>query len=382
MPCSQQRECRDGRQHGAQPAGIALLPRHDPCRGALVELQLRHLVDDFGTIWMALAPVPMTATRLPVEVDAVVPLSRMEGRALEVGQPVDVGDGRDVQRAGPGDQELGDVFLAVFGEDVPADSASSHWARSTCWPNRTYRRRPYFSATPAGSRGSPAGRTTCRSSRAWVRTRTSTGAPGCHRRSRDSCCRARFRRPRRPSPRSGKSTPRAAVRFAMPRPENPVPMTRARVWTGGVARRTLGDGHATKVPDTVISTIRTAAARDRLPDRIPDQFDAEQFGGAVDGAQHDRGQVLTNSSDGIRRGCQVRAQPPVGGRGRRTRRWPRPPTAARRVQLHARAVRWLNISAIVMVIRGPRSAPHRGLRLFREASLQHEPQTLGCWSTG
>ncbi|CFE39143.1 Uncharacterised protein [Mycobacterium tuberculosis] len=50
----------------------------------------------------------------------MVPLGGMESGAGEFVATCDLGEGRDVQRTGPGDQELRDVFTPVGGEHVPA----------------------------------------------------------------------------------------------------------------------------------------------------------------------------------------------------------------------------------------------------------------------
>ena len=68
---------------------------------------------------MALAPVPMTATRLPVMSTAWSHCAEWNDGAREFVDARDVGDQRDVQRARPRDEELGDVLLAVGGEHVP-----------------------------------------------------------------------------------------------------------------------------------------------------------------------------------------------------------------------------------------------------------------------
>ena len=142
------------------------------------------------------------------EVDAVVPLRGMESGAREFVEPVDVGDQRDVQRAGARDEELGDVLPPVVGEHVPAILGVV--------PVR---------AVDVGVEPDVAAQTvlvgdalevvqdlrleetTCASSPASARTRTSTCATGCRTRSRDRCCRARCRRSRRPSPGSGSRHP-------------------------------------------------------------------------------------------------------------------------------------------------------------------------------
>ena len=63
----------------------------------------------------ALAPVPMTATRLPVEVEASGPARRMERRPREGVPAVDLGEVRPVELAGGADHGIhGDVLdLAV-----------------------------------------------------------------------------------------------------------------------------------------------------------------------------------------------------------------------------------------------------------------------------
>ena len=101
---------RTGAGHGRQRVCAAgrdrvVAARQHPGRGALVELQPFDPVDDLGNDLMALAPKADDRDPFAGQVDAVVPLRGVE--ATPGSRPaVDVRDGRDVQRAGPGDQEL------------------------------------------------------------------------------------------------------------------------------------------------------------------------------------------------------------------------------------------------------------------------------------
>ena len=60
-----------------------------------------------GTIWKALAPVPMTATALAVQVGAVDPLRRVHRQSFERVAPRDVGEFRAVELAHRADQGVG-----------------------------------------------------------------------------------------------------------------------------------------------------------------------------------------------------------------------------------------------------------------------------------
>lgn len=86
----------------------------------MIELEFADLVDDLRNQLDGTGAGTDHRDLLAGEVDAVVPLRRMERLPFEVGQALEIGDRRDVQRAGTGDQELGDVLAAVLGEDVPA----------------------------------------------------------------------------------------------------------------------------------------------------------------------------------------------------------------------------------------------------------------------
>ena len=57
--------------------------------------------------WIALQPVPMTATRLPVELDVVAPFGGVEGRTVEALEPGDRRHLRHRQLAAGGDQHVG-----------------------------------------------------------------------------------------------------------------------------------------------------------------------------------------------------------------------------------------------------------------------------------
>ena len=141
-----------------------------------------------GTNWIAEAPVPITATRLPVDVVVVVPLRGVEHAALEAVQALDVGRLGIAQRAGGGDQHAGAerrrasvstrpallVLVPVGAGDRRAEADVSARRRS---PRRRAAGRPRSRA--AWSR--------CASSPGWARTRRSRGATGRRSRSPDTC---------------------------------------------------------------------------------------------------------------------------------------------------------------------------------------------------
>ena len=93
-----------------------------------------------GTIWMALAPVPMTATRLPVEVVVVVP-----ARAVDLVPSVAV-DAADVGQTGVGQRtgrqhdgaRVKSLPVLVFAVHTPF--SSSNVRPVTSWPNWMWRR--------------------------------------------------------------------------------------------------------------------------------------------------------------------------------------------------------------------------------------------------
>ena len=97
-----------------------------------------------GTSWMALAPVPTTATRSPGQVDVVAPLRGVEGRAVEVGPgwtaPPGWRAGRPPRRRGP--PRAGPPVVRTCQTPV----ASSKRAPSTSVPVRTRSSRPSASA--------------------------------------------------------------------------------------------------------------------------------------------------------------------------------------------------------------------------------------------
>ena len=69
---------------------------------------------------MALAPVPMIATRFPVKSTLWSHCAEWKAAPRNSSMPVDVRHARDMQRAGTRDQELGDVLLPRLGEHMPA----------------------------------------------------------------------------------------------------------------------------------------------------------------------------------------------------------------------------------------------------------------------
>ena len=96
---------------GVQPAQavgdvvVVVGRRSEPRRRALEHHQLADAGAISGMNCTALAPVPMTATRLP-EVDLMVPTRRVERRARERADPVDVGEGRPVELADRADDRV------------------------------------------------------------------------------------------------------------------------------------------------------------------------------------------------------------------------------------------------------------------------------------
>ena len=178
-----------------------------------------------GTIWIADAPVPITATRSPrrswswsqrAEWNVAppnVPRPAIWGRCGSVSDP-----GAAIStRADTGPPEVSSV-------QRPASSSQS--APLTLVPNRIERRRSCSSrdALEVGA-DLGLGRVGPASSPGWGRTRTSRGARGRRRRSRGRCSPTRCRRRRRCArgSRSRRCPARAAGRRA-PRPENPAPM--------------------------------------------------------------------------------------------------------------------------------------------------------------
>ena len=87
---------------------------------ALVELKFRDFADDARHDLDGAGTGTDHRHALAGEVDVVVPLRGMESGTLEFGETRDIGKAWNVQRAGPRDEELRDVFLPGVGEDVPA----------------------------------------------------------------------------------------------------------------------------------------------------------------------------------------------------------------------------------------------------------------------
>jgi hypothetical protein len=94
-------------------------PRHHPCRRALVKVKCRNILDDLRDYLDGAGAGADHRDTFTGDVDAVVPFGGVEHRALEVAEPLEIGDRRDVQAAGAGNQELRNVFLAVAREGVP-----------------------------------------------------------------------------------------------------------------------------------------------------------------------------------------------------------------------------------------------------------------------
>ena len=88
-------------------------PRHHPRGGALVELQRRDVLDDLGHDLDGAGAGADHRDALAGEVDAVVPLRGVErGARRSSSRALELGDQRDVQTAGAGDQELRDELAA------------------------------------------------------------------------------------------------------------------------------------------------------------------------------------------------------------------------------------------------------------------------------
>ena len=111
-------------KHPLHPLGDRVVgPGHHPGGGALVELQAGDVFDDLGHDLDRAGAGADHRDTLAGDVDVVVPLRRVERRAVAgqvVVEAVELGDQRDVQSAGTGDQELCDELAAVVGEHVPA----------------------------------------------------------------------------------------------------------------------------------------------------------------------------------------------------------------------------------------------------------------------
>ena len=117
----QRPQAGDVRHGPAQRHGnLGVGARHHPRRSALVELKFGDLPDDLRHDLDRAGAGADHRHPLAGQVDAVVPFGRMESGTTEFVAALDVGQGRDVQRARARDQELPDEFAAVFGEDVPA----------------------------------------------------------------------------------------------------------------------------------------------------------------------------------------------------------------------------------------------------------------------
>ena len=202
-PCAaaSARRARARTAHRSRARDRAVALGHDPRGGALEDVQLRRpSARSAGTNWIALAPVPITATRLPVQVVVVVPARRVKRRALERREARDVGQRRDVERAVAEQQRARLEVLAARGRDA-ARCRSRVEARlgdlpariSGAGAGRTCPR------SARGTRGSRPARRTRATTAGSARTRTSTGARARRRRRRDTCSRARCRRRGRPS---------------------------------------------------------------------------------------------------------------------------------------------------------------------------------------
>ena len=72
-----------------------------------------------GITWIAEAPVPITATRLPAQLDRVIPARRVERRSGERLDAGDVGQLRLAEDARRADHEAGGDAPPVGGVDLP-----------------------------------------------------------------------------------------------------------------------------------------------------------------------------------------------------------------------------------------------------------------------
>ncbi len=192
--------------HG--PVGV----RHDPRRRALEDVHPPHLGLDPGDELDRRGAGADHGHALAGEVVVVVPARGVEGRAREVLEAGQVGHERLRQRPLGGDQHVG-AERPLRGLDQPAGLGLVPPGRLQLGlePDVRERRR---SGRPrrAGRRGSRAGARRCSTSSGWGRRRRSRGATGRRSGSRDRCCRARCRPPRRPA-RAARSRgrPRAAA---------------------------------------------------------------------------------------------------------------------------------------------------------------------------
>ena len=112
---------RDVGECGLHPVRKRLVRSgNHPGRGALVELKFRDVANDARHDLDGAGARADHRHPLAREVDVVVPLRGMESGASEIGESFDVGKARNVQRAGPRDEELRNVLLPGVGEHMPA----------------------------------------------------------------------------------------------------------------------------------------------------------------------------------------------------------------------------------------------------------------------
>ena len=188
----------------------------------------------------ALAPVPMTATRLPAQVDVVVPARRVERRSLRTSRGPRCRGARPVELADRADDRVRvDRLLARRRRRGPrrvqrSVASSDHVAETHLGAEADVlaeleRRRRSAGSSRAARPGSRSGT----ASRGAARTSSCSCGSGCRPGSRDSCSRARCRRRRRSSRRSRTATPACCRRCAASRPDMPAPMITTRKSTSG-----------------------------------------------------------------------------------------------------------------------------------------------------
>ena len=179
------------------PVGAVLLGDHVG-RRALVDVQLRRRAPAIaGTTWIVLAPVPITATRLPFRSTSWSQRAVWKIGSLESVGSRDPGQRGAAELAACGDQYVRLDRLAGRRLDPPAAGLSSNSARAPRCRGAGSVRGRTSSRSARGSRGSPAAASSGGSSPDSARTRTSRGATGRRRPRPDRCCRARLRRPLR-----------------------------------------------------------------------------------------------------------------------------------------------------------------------------------------
>ena len=179
-----------------------------------------------GTTWIALHPVPTTATRLPASVDVVPPLGGVERRAREAVEARDRRNGRDRELAAGGQQHVRLVRararLAAPTCRARRPSAPLHLdARPDPVDHAVAPRDVLEVGLDLGLR-----RVAARPASGSGRTRTRRGGTGRRTPRRDRCCGARRRRrARRARTRSRRWYPARRSITAAPTPPKPPPTT-------------------------------------------------------------------------------------------------------------------------------------------------------------